>query len=88
MSSSTLAPFTPQGFPLYGAGVAGERSGKLFAVVGWVPMHANVPDLGSLPVIVPLDGGAVAQAYSPEKGIVRFYPSAELAARAAQGADR
>ena len=82
---------TPQLWPMYGAGTSGTRQGKLYVVLGWLPMHDEAPELGMLPVIVPIDGGGVAIKYDPERGIVRLHPdlpSAQAAAEKAAAARR
>jgi hypothetical protein len=80
------APFVPQGFPLYGAGLSGRRKGKVFAVVGWTLRHESAPSLGHVPVIVPINGGSVAEPYDTGDGIVRMFATADAARAAAGGA--
>lgn len=70
---------TPQAWPLYAAGMSGQRKGKLYAVVGWLPHYENAPELGDLPVLVPLNGGAVAQKYDVDKGIARLFATLDEA---------
>jgi hypothetical protein len=75
-----------QGWPMFAAGTSGDRTGKLYSVIGWQPHHEASPDLGLVPVLVPIDGGGVAQKYDVEKGIARLYPTFEQARNAASTA--
>jgi hypothetical protein len=77
---------TPQATPMYAAGVTGNRTGNVYTVIGWVPYHDNAPDIGLAPVIVPIDGGALAQKYLPDNGIARLFPSVEEARAVASAA--
>lgn len=73
-----------QGWPMFAAGMTGERAGKVYAVVGWEGRGGYA---GHLPVIVPIDGGSLAEGYDTSEGLVRLFAS-EADARFAAGKAR